>query len=75
MEAAGRRETNCPRLVLFSAIIISSSLQLSDRKVIIFSLKVCRFNIREVRGGEILGPMVREFMGWRAWVGSVGGWW
>ncbi len=63
------------RLLLFSTLIISSSLQLSDRKVIIFSLKVCRLNIREVRGGEVLGPMGREFIGWRDWVGRVGGWW
>ena len=63
------------RLVLFSALIISSTLQLSARKVIIFSLKVCLLNIREVRGGEVLGPMGREFLGWRDWVGRVGGWW
>ncbi len=40
-----------------------------------FSLKVCRLNIREVKGGEVLGPMRREFIGWRDWVGRVGGWW
>ncbi len=62
------------RLILFSALVISSFPQLSARKVIIFSLKVCRLNIREVRGGEVLGPMGREFMGWRDWVGRVGRW-
>ncbi len=38
-------------------------------------MKVCRLNIREVRGGEVLVPMWREFMGSRDWVGRVGGWW
>ncbi len=47
------------RFVLFSGLIISSYPQLSAGKVIIFSLKVCRLNIREVREGEILGPMGR----------------
>ena len=63
---------------LFSALIISSYPLLSARKVIIFSLKVCCLNVREVRAGEILGPMGREFIGWRDWVGRVvvvpGGW-
>ncbi len=31
------------------------------------------FQSREVRGGEVLGPMGRQFMGWRDWVGTVGG--
>ena len=39
------------------------------------SLKVYRLNIREVRGGEVLGPTWRKFMGWREWVGRVGVWW
>ena len=63
------------RLVLFSAVIIRSSLHLSAEKAIIFSLKVCRLNIREVREGGALGPMGREFLVWRDWVGRVGGWW
>ncbi len=63
------------RLVLFSALIISSYSQLSVGKVIIFSLKVSRLKIREVRGGEVLGPMGWKFLGWRDWVGRVGGWW
>ncbi len=29
----------------------------------------------EVSGGEVPGPMGRECMGWRDWVGRVGGWW
>ena len=28
----------------------------------------------EVMGGEVLGPMGREFTSWRNWVGRVGGW-
>ena len=63
------------RLVIFSALTISSSPQLSARKVIIFSLMVSQLNNREARGGEVLGPMGREFMVWRYWVGRVGGWW
>ncbi len=39
------------RLVLFSALIIRSFPQLSDRKVIIFSLMGSRLNIREVWEG------------------------
>ncbi len=50
-------------IVLFSALIISTSPQLSAGKAIIFSLKVCQLNIRDVRGGEVLRPMGREFMG------------
>ncbi len=34
---------------------------------------VCPLNIRVVRGGEVLRPMGREFLGWRDWVGRVGG--
>ncbi len=63
------------RFALFSVLIISSSPQLSAHNVIIFSLKVCRLNIREVRIGEVLGPIGREFIGWRDWVAKVGGWW
>ena len=64
-----------PWYELFSALIISSYPQLSAGKVIIFSLKVCQISNREVRGGEVLGPMWRAFKGWRDWVGGVGGWW
>ena len=38
-------------LVLFSALIMSSYPQLSARKKYYFQLKVCRLNIRDVRGG------------------------
>ncbi len=61
--------------MLFSALIISPSLRLSVQKMIIFSLEACRINKREVRGGEVLGQMGRKFLGWRVWVGRVGGWW
>ncbi len=67
----GRKSWVC---IIFSAYykLISKAF---SRKKNIFSLKVCRHNIREVRGAEVLGPMGRVFVGWRDWVGRVGGWW
>ncbi len=44
--------------IIFSTIIDYSC---AAYKAIIFSLKVSRHNIREIRGGEVLGPMGREF--------------
>ncbi len=52
-------------LIFFSVCIIFSAYY----KLI--STAFCRLNIRGVRGGEVLGPMGREFMGWRDWVGRV----
>ena len=54
-----------PARIIFSTIIDYS---LADYKVIIFSLKVCQPNIREVREGEVLGHWRREFMCFWYWV-------
>ena len=63
---------------LFSVCIIFSTYYklistAFSRKSYYFQAK--GLNIREVRGGEVLGPIGRELRGWRDWFGRVGGWW
>ncbi len=75
-----RRVRRLPEFgVAFRTPIIASSYDqpstVSAEKVIIDSLRVSRLNFREVSGGKVPGPMRREFMGSRDWVGRVGGWW
>ena len=72
------RELMQPSEELLLACIIFSTVtdcSLAAYKAIILSLMVSQLNIRKVRGGGVLGPMGREFMKWRDWVGRVGGWW
>ena len=64
-------------LIPLASLITSSYCQpstVSAGKVIIGSLGVSSLIVREVSGGEGRGPMGRECMGWRDWVGRVRGW-
>ncbi len=58
--------------IIFSAYYRLISSTAFSQKSYYFQPKGLSTNIREVRGGEVLGPMGREFMGWRD---RVGGWW
>ncbi len=64
-DRARRRPRGKLACIIFRTIIDYS---FAAYKAIIFSLMVSRLNIREVRGGGVLGLMGREFMCFRYWV-------
>ncbi len=66
------RESCRIRLILFP-VLINRSSQFSAGKVIIARLRFSQLNIGDVSGGIVPGSKWRDFMGWRDWVGRVGG--